>query len=54
MKKKYRTFRAADGRRVRVEMTEDEIAERVLYWIAITVLPFIGAAGMMWLWLKGA
>ena len=52
MKKKYRTFRAADGRRVRVEMTEDEIAERTLFRMGITVFPFITAVLFFLVWLK--
>ena len=50
--KKYRTFRAADGRRVRVEMTEDEIDERTLFRMSITVLPFLTVVlmFMVWLW----
>ena len=52
MKKKYRTFRAADGRRVRVEMTEDEIAERTLFRMGITVLPFLTAVLFFLVWLK--
>ena len=52
MKKKYRTFRAADGRRVRVEMTEDEIAERTMFRMGITAFPFITAVLFFLVWLK--
>ena len=38
---KYRTVKTTMGRKSRVPMTEDEIAERSLFRIAITVLPFI-------------
>ena len=50
----YMKCKTTMGRRYRMRAPHDARAERVLYWIAITVLPFIGAAGMMWLWLKGA
>ena len=52
MKMQYKTFRTADGRRVRVRMTEDEIAERTLFRMSITVLPFLTAVMMflVWLW----
>ncbi len=50
----YMRCKTTMGRRYRMRSPYDARAERVLYWIAITVLPFIGAAGMMLLWLKGA
>ena len=50
----YMRCKTTMGRRYRMRAPYDARAERVLYWLAITVLPFIGAAGMMWLWLKGA
>ena len=42
------------GRKYRMRSPYDARAERILYWLAITVLPFVAVAGMMWLWLKGA
>ena len=52
MKMQYKTFRTAEGRKVRVRMTEDEIAERTLFRMGITVLPFLTAVlmFMVWLW----
>lgn len=49
----YRTYKTTMGRKYRMRITEDEKAERELYWLAVTVLPFITAAGMMLLWVKG-
>ena len=49
----YRSYKTTMGRRYRMREPYDARMEKILYWLAITVLPFIGAAGMMWLWLKG-
>ena len=49
----YRTVKTTMGHRYTVRMAEDERKERMLYWMAITVLPFVTAAGMMLIWLKG-
>lgn len=38
---KYRTFRTTMGHKYRVQMTDDEIAERQLFHMTITVLPFL-------------
>ena len=49
----YRRMRTTSGRRYTVRMAEDSKAERILYWAAVTVLPFIGTVGMMMLWIRG-
>lgn len=49
----YRRMRTTSGRRYTVRMAEDNTMERILYWAAVTVLPFIGTVGMMMLWMKG-
>ena len=49
---KYKTLKTAEGRRYRVAMNEQETREQVLYWMAITLLPFIGSALMFFLWVK--
>lgn len=36
-----KTFRAVDGRRVNVRMTEDEIADRTLLNMAMVVMPIL-------------
>ena len=38
--KGYRTFKTTLGHKIRVKMTPEEIAERDLFFMAITVLPF--------------
>lgn len=52
MSMKYRTLKTAMGRKYRIRMTEDEIAERELYRLAVVALPFIGTVALMavWLW----
>lgn len=48
---KYRTFKTTMGRKYKVPMTEDEIAERSLFRMAITVLPFLGTVLLTIVWL---
>lgn len=36
-----KTFRAVDGRRVKVRMTEDQIADRTLLHMAEVLMPII-------------
>ena len=50
----YRTYKTTMGRRYRMREPYDARAEKILFRIVITVLPFVTAAGMMWLWIKGA
>ena len=53
MKMYYIRCKTTMGRRYRMRAPYDARAERVLYWIAITVLPLVVTAGMMVLWVKG-
>ena len=48
----YKTVRTATGRKIRVHMDEDEIRERRLYHIAITLLPFVATVLLFWTWLE--
>ena len=48
---KYRTVKTTMGRKFRVPMTEDEISERSLFRMAITVLPFLGTVLLTIIWL---
>ena len=48
----YKTVRTTMGHKIRVRMSEEEIMERTLYRLTITILPFIGSALMFWLWVK--
>ena len=49
---KYRTFKTTMGRKYRVRMTEDEIAERELFNITLVLVPFLSTILLMavWLW----
>lgn len=49
---KYRTFKTTMGRKYRVRMTDDELAERELFNIVLVLLPFVSAALMFFLWVK--
>ena len=50
--KNYRTFKTTMGRKFRVRMTAEEMAEKELYNLVIVVLPFVGTIALMltWLW----
>ena len=49
---KYRTFKTTMGRKYRVRMTEDEVAEQELFHIALILVPFVSTVLLMavWLW----
>ena len=49
----YRTYKTTMGRKYRMREPYDARAERILFRVAIVVLPFVTAAGMMLLWVKG-
>lgn len=48
----YKTLKTTMGRKYKVRMSEDEIAERDLYRLAVVALPFFGTILLMavWLW----
>lgn len=48
----YKILKTTMGRRFRVRMTEEEIAEKELFRIALVALPFLASAGMFLLWIK--
>ena len=50
----YRTYRTTMGRRYRMREPYDARMEKILFRVAIVVFPFVTAAGMMLLWIKGA
>lgn len=50
---RYKTIRTTTGRRFRVPMSEDEIVERQMYWLVVTMIPFISSALMFLIWVKG-
>lgn len=49
---KYRTFRTTMGRKYRVRMTDDELAEQELFHIVLILVPFLSTVLLMavWLW----
>ena len=49
---RYKVLKTTMGHKIRVRMSEEEIMERTLYRLTITILPFIGSALMFWLWVK--
>lgn len=48
----YRRTKTTTGHRYYCRMPGSEIAERILYRIALVAVPFLGAAGMFLLWVK--
>jgi len=50
--KGYRTFKTTMGHKIRVKMSDEEIAERELFHIVITVLPFLTAVLFFIIWVK--
>ena len=48
----YKTVKTTMGHKIRVRMSEQEVLDRMIYWAAVTILPFIGSALMFWLWVK--
>ena len=49
---RYRTFKTTLGRKYKVRMTQDEIAEQELYRLVLVTLPFISSILMMVVWLS--
>ena len=47
----YKTYKTTMGRKYRMREPYDATLERILFRAAIVVLPFVAAAGMMWLWI---
>lgn len=50
--KRYKMQRTTLGHRYYVRQTEDEIAEKIRYNIALVVVPFVSAALMFLVWVK--
>ena len=49
---KYRTFRTTMGHKIRVRMSDEEIAERELFHMVLVALPLVTSALMFFLWVK--
>lgn len=50
---KYKVIRTSMGRKYRVEMKPEEVRERRLMAVAMTVAPFLGSVALFGLWLAG-
>ena len=48
----YRSYKTTMGRRYRMREPYDARMEKILFYVAITVLPFVTAIGMFALWIK--
>ena len=48
----YKTLKTTMGRKYRVRMTDDEVAERDLFRLAVIGLPFLASVLMTILWIK--
>ena len=47
---RYRTYKTTMGRKIRVRMSNEEIAARWLYRFALVTVPFISSAVMFYVW----
>ena len=50
--KGYRTFKTTMGHKIRVRMSDEEIAERELFHMVLVALPLVTSALMFFLWVK--
>lgn len=50
--KQYKVIRTSTGHKIRVHLSEEEIAARTLYRIAVVTIPFVSSALMFWMWVK--
>ena len=48
---KYKTFKTTMGRKYKVRMSKDEIAEQELYRLVLVTLPFVGSILLTVVWL---
>ena len=48
----YRTFKTTMGRKYKVRMTKEEVAEKELYDIVLVIVTFVCSALMMLTWVK--
>ena len=50
--KGYKTFKTTMGHKIRVRMSEEEMAERELFWLSVTVFPFLTGILFFLVWVK--
>ena len=48
---KYKTYRTTMGRKVRVRMSDEEVAARWLYRFALVAVPFISSVLLTVVWM---
>lgn len=48
----YKTIKTTMGHKIRVRMSEEEIAARALYRMAVVIMPFLSTALMTFIWVK--
>ena len=51
--KPYKVLKTTEGHKYKVLLSEDEQAERELYWLTVAVLPFMCGLLMAVLWFTG-
>ena len=52
MSEQYKTIKTTMGHKIRVPMSEQEIFEKQLLALMMTLFPFVATALMFWLWIK--
>ena len=50
--KGYRIEKTTMGHKIRVKMSEEEIAERELFHMVLVLFPFLASALMFFIWVK--
>ena len=49
---RYKTYKTTMGRKIRVRMSDEEIAARWIYRFALVIVPFISSAALFYVWVK--
>lgn len=49
---RYKTITTTMGHKVRMRMTDDEVAARAIYRISIVLVPFASVALMTFMWIR--
>jgi len=48
----YKTYKTSMGHKVRVRMSQEEIAARWMYRFGLVVIPFVTSALLFFVWVK--
>ena len=51
--KRYRRVKTTMGRKYIMRMPDEEVAERILFRVVLTVVPFLTAAAFTFIFFKG-